>query len=274
MSVSNHGSALGEAIGNIIENALNDSIREITERLGYLYITTGPKNHKTNKNTKLLLYDDNGVGYSIDSVIANDKLQPLILLESKYIRYKKHNRDKGSWVCTAHQSLRKRYSSVRSSITILAGSWSSTSKAMMRGADITLFEIPFDSICDILEKHNIIFRWEEKDTKTPETSWGIYNQLPVSEHKLIGNEIIHPIIESLDIAIERILDDTIERTISYVQIQVFTNLGETKIFKFDVIQDALEFLQDVTNEELLDNKNSPTLFDTTLMLEDTTLDDF
>jgi len=59
-----------------------------------------------------------------------------------------------------------------------------------------------------------------------------------------------------------------------VEIQVFTNLGETKIFKFDLVQDALEFLQNVTNEELLDNKNSPTLFDTTLILEDTTLDDF
>jgi hypothetical protein len=114
MPVSNHGSALGEAIGNIIENALNNSIRGITESLGYIYVTKGLKNRTTGKETKLVLYDEYGVDYSIDSVIANDKLQPLILLESKYIRYKKHNRDKGSWVCTAHQSLRRRYSSVRS----------------------------------------------------------------------------------------------------------------------------------------------------------------
>jgi hypothetical protein len=161
-----------------------------------------------------------------------------------------------------------------SSITILAGNWSKNSKAMMRGADITLFEIPFDTICSILEKYNVMFDWDEKDQKTPENSWKIYNELSKSEIDLIGKEIINPIIDSLRDTIEKILDDTIERTISYVEIRVFTNLGETKIFKFDLIQDALEFLQNVNNEELLDNKDSPTLFENTSTIGTTSLDDF
>src|SRR5438874_7571969 len=147
--VSNPGSALGEAIGALIELALNRTLKPIAEANGRLYITAGPRNLKTGRDTKLLLKDSNGVEYQIDAIITNNRIQPLVLIESKYIRYTKHNRDKGSWVCTAHSSLRKRFPSVRSSIAVLAGSWSTTSKAMLRSADINLFEIPFDSICDM-----------------------------------------------------------------------------------------------------------------------------
>ena len=113
--VANPGSALGEAIGILIELAINKRLDPIAKQNNCIYITAGAKNPKTQLDTKLLLKDSNGIEYNVDAVIANTKLQPLILIESKYIRYKKHNRDKGSWVCTAHQSLRKRFSSVRSS---------------------------------------------------------------------------------------------------------------------------------------------------------------
>src|SRR6266498_820978 len=130
--ISNAASALGEAVGGLIEVALNRNLDEIATANGCIYISAGPRNPKTGKDTKLLLEDANGVEYHIDGVIANKRLQPLILIESKYIRYKKHNRDKGSWICTAHSSLRRRFSSIRSSIAILAGHWSKPSKAMMQ----------------------------------------------------------------------------------------------------------------------------------------------
>lgn len=44
------------------------------------------------------MYDQFGTEYKIDAVIANHAMQPIILFESKYLRYTKHNRDKGSWI--------------------------------------------------------------------------------------------------------------------------------------------------------------------------------
>jgi hypothetical protein len=89
----------------------------LKEKFGY--ITTGPVNPRTGKGARLILTDSNGNEYNVDSVIINNRFQPLVLVESKYIRYKKHNRDKASWICTAHTKLRQRYATVRKSIAVL-----------------------------------------------------------------------------------------------------------------------------------------------------------
>jgi hypothetical protein len=149
--VSNSGSAIGEAVGACMEKALENLLINIADKYQYHYITSGVKLTQSGKKAKKLLMSDNfGNQYDIDGIIANQSLQPLILFESKYLRYKKHNRDKGSWICMAHSAVRKRYHSIRSSIAILAGSWSQSSLTMMRSYDITIFIIPFELICQIL----------------------------------------------------------------------------------------------------------------------------
>ncbi len=96
---ANPGSAIGEAVGAEIEAALNHFLEQLAESTGHHFVCTGPRDTKTGKPRKLLMYDKFGTAYNIDSVIANESMQPVILIESKYIRYKKHNRDKGSWLC-------------------------------------------------------------------------------------------------------------------------------------------------------------------------------
>ena len=161
--IQNPGSALGEAIGANMEMALNRYLSELVAKYDCHLISKGKVNPKTGKHTKLLLFDNFGTNYNIDSVITNESMQPLILVEYKYIRYKKHNRDKGSWLCTAHNAVRRRYNSVRSSIAILAGSWSGTSLAMMKSHDINLFVIPFQKITELLKVYDIKFDWGEKE---------------------------------------------------------------------------------------------------------------
>ena len=156
-NVQNPGSALGEAIGAQMEIALNTYLTKVVNKYSCRLISKGQENPKTKKATKLLLYDNFGTAYNIDAVVANESMQSLILVEYKYIRYKKHNRDKGSWLCTAHNAIRRRYNSVRSSIAILAGSWSGSSIAMMKSHDINLFIIPFEKITALLKKQKIKF---------------------------------------------------------------------------------------------------------------------
>lgn len=259
--IQNPGSAIGEAIGAKMEIALNEYLKEFVDDFHCHLVSKGPLNPKTKKHKKLLLYDNFGTAYNLDAVVANEAMQPIILIEYKYIRYKKHNRDKGSWLCTAHNAVRKRYSSVRSSIAILAGNWSKSSQAMMKSHDVNLFMVPFDTICDLLREHNIEFDWGEKDRDTAVKSWNTYQELSEEEKLQIGRDMINIIKDDLEKAISKVLDDSIPREIEKVSIEIKTSIGEAKHFEFDTIDEAIEFLKDFGFEEIFDTSASLTLFD-------------
>lgn len=260
--VANPGSALGEAIGASMEAALESLLIKIADEYGYHYLTAGVRKTKAGKKVKKLLMSDNyGNEYDIDGVIANESMQPLIIFESKYIRYTKHNRDKGSWICTAHSAVRRRYHSIRSSIAILAGSWSGSSIAMMKSNDINIFQIPFTHIIDLLKAHNIDFAWGEKEREKARQAWRQYNRLSEREQQKIGEEMIAIIEPSLVPLIEKILDDTVEREIQRVVVEIISNLGEVKIFEFDLVEEAIAFLNQENLDRFFLTLNSVTLFD-------------
>jgi hypothetical protein len=255
--ITNYGSALGEAIGAEMEKSLNIFLSDLVENRGFHFISKSPIKGKK----KLLMYDKFGTPYNIDSVIANESMQPIILVESKYIRYKKHNRDKGSWVCTAHPALRKRYASIRSSIAILADSWSSSSVAMMKSYDINVFLIPFRRICELLAKHQIEFDWGEKDRNASQIAWERYSALTDAQRTNIGVEMINLIKADLQTLILSILDDQAERQVRTVSLEVHSNLGEVRAYEFATISEAVDFLNNTELKDMFIISDSLTLFD-------------
>lgn len=261
-SIVNPGSALGEAIGASMERALRTLLWEVADEYGCHYLTSGVRQTKAGiKAKKLLMFDNFGNEYDIDGVIANELMQPLILFESKYIRYKKHNRDKGSWVCTAHSSIRRRYHSIRSSIAVLAGNWSNSSIAMMESHDINIFLIPFNYICDVLANYGIEFDWGEKEQEKAYLAWEKYSQLTEREQNEIGQALVSTIIERLVKLIGAVLDDANPREIERVIIELVSNLGEVKVFEFDSVEDAVAFLTEQDLDALFVTSDSVTLFD-------------
>lgn len=95
IALKNHASALGEAIGDSMEKALEKLLIDVADKHDCYYLTSGVRSTKSGRKPKKLLMSDNfGNEYNIDGVLANQSMQPLIIFESKYIRYKKHNRDK------------------------------------------------------------------------------------------------------------------------------------------------------------------------------------
>lgn len=264
----NPGSALGEAMGACMEAALARFIEPIAYEHHSRLMTKGPINVKTGKHTKLLMFDEFGTKYSIDGVILNESNQPLILLESKYIRYKKHNRDKGSWICHAHGEVRRFYSSIRSSIAILAGNWSKTSLTMITSHNINVFLVPFETIVSVLAKRDIDFEWGEKDRHLAVEAWGKFTKLTESEIKKIGDEIIQGIKNPLKKLISDTLSNKTKRKIDRVAIEIHSNLGEVKRFDFNDINEALDFLEDFNLEEILDHSNSFTIFHTPNIQDD------
>jgi hypothetical protein len=263
-NVANPGSAIGEAIGASMEKALKNLLNDVADQYGCHYLTSGVRKTKAGKKAKKLLMSDSfGNEYDIDGVIANESMQPLILFESKYIRYKKHNRDKGSWVCTAHSAVRRRYQSIRSSIAILAGNWSKSSVAMMKSHDINIFLIPFDYICSLLKTHGIQFSWGEKEKEKAFLAWEKFNELSEYEQDQLGQSMIQVIEDNLLKRIEYILDDTIEREIEKVSLELVSNIGEVRAYEFGSVEEAIEFLQDEDLDSVFITGDSVTLFEPT-----------
>lgn len=259
--IQNPGSALGESIGAEMEKALNAFLTRLVESRSYHFLSKSPVTNKTGTQKKLLMYDRFGTAYNIDAVIANESMQPIILVESKYIRYKKHNRDKVSWVCTAHPAIRRRYQSIRSSIAVLAGNWSSTSLAMMRSFDINVFLIPFNRICELLESYEIDFDWDEKDRATATAAWSKYLTLTDDQKSRIGIEMVNAIQAQLEKLVLSILDDTVQREIDSVTIELHSNLGEVKAYEFSNVEEAVEFLNTAALKQVFISSDSLTLFD-------------
>ena len=260
--VENPGSAIGEAIGSCMEEALAEKLIEVADSYSCHYLTSGVRNTKSGVKVKKLLMSDNyGNEYDIDGVFANENMQPLILFESKYIRYKKHNRDKGSWICNAHSAVRRRYHSIRSSIAILAGNWSGSSQAMMKSYDINLFFIPFEFICELLLEVDIDFNWGEKEKEKAKSAWYKYNDLSNDKKKSIGKKMVALIEEDLISLIENILDESIEREIKKIVVEIVSSLGEVKLFEFNSVEEALDFLEQDNLKSLFLITDSLSLFE-------------
>jgi len=257
--VANPGSALGEAIGALLEAEIHRILKPLAEENGYIYVTTGPVNPRTGRSTKLILTDSDGNEFNIDSVIINNRFQPLVLVESKYIRYRKHNRDKASWICTAHAKLRQHYSTVRKSIAVLMGSWSRPSKRLLQSFDVELFEIPFDDICQTLKQRGIDYRWAEKDRQQAMESWRKFNRLSKYDRDQIAKELISTVGNQLQESLRMALDESVPRELDSVALVIRSNRGETYRYTFPALDQAIAFMQSFDEEENMGNSSAPSL---------------
>jgi hypothetical protein len=258
-TVANPGSALGEAIGALLENEIHRIMKPLAEERGCIYIAKGPVSSRTGRETKLILTDGDGNEYNIDSVIVNNRIQPLVLIESKYIRYKKHNRDKASWICTAHTKLRQRYVTVRRSIAVLMGSWSKPSKHLLQSFEVELFEIAFDDICKVLAQHNIDYRWAEKDRQKAMEGWETFCRLSERTREQIARSLIAKIESGLRGSLETALDESILRQVRSVSVVVRSNRRETFTHVFANLQQALDFMQAYDKDRDMDTSGAPSL---------------
>jgi hypothetical protein len=260
-NIANPGSTLGEAVGALIEAELNRVLRPIAENHDCVYVSSGRPNPRTGKPTKLLLKDISGNEFNIDAVIANQRMQPLVLIESKYIRYKKHNRDKGSWICTAHYSLRRSYPTVRSSLAVLAGNWSRSSKAMMNSFDVNLFEIGFPKIVQVLSTYGIDFNWGEKERDKAIDAWNQWQRLQDSDYARIAQILLEDIEPEIRQRLDTISSSTISRQIHQIELSIETTLGETRLYTFTSINDAIEFLENFEADSMLDTADGRNLWE-------------
>ena len=73
--------------------------------------------------------------------------------------------------------------------------------------------------------------------------------------------MIYSIKDSLEELVDNILDDSTEREISKVLVELISNSGEVKGHEFESVSEALEFLQQEDLKELFLTTDSYSLFD-------------
>jgi hypothetical protein len=218
----------------------------------------------------LLLKDAAGNEYNIDSVIVNARGQPLVLIESKYLRDTKHNRDKGSWICLAHYSLRRRFPTIRKSIAVLAGTWSGSSKAMMQSFDVSLFEVGFTKVAEVLASYDVDIEWDDKQPDKADKAMRALQKwrlLKPEQYTEIGRQLLSDIELLLSESLKETLDMAVPRKVSAVEITVGTNLGESRRYTFESMAAALAFLEQFDEAALLSD-DGPAIWDTQAIQED------
>lgn len=242
MTVSNSASALGEKVGHVLEAAVARNMIPVIQNLGF---DAGPEQMANGSNNK----------YSIDLVVRDKNKRPVILFETKYIRYKKHNRDKASWLCTAHYNLKKSHHSIRKLTAVLAGNWSEPSQEMMRSFGIEIVMVPFAKLVEVLRRYGVEFDWGEKDRDTPARSLVAFDRLSKAELNRIGDMFLDDIIEKLRRDAKSILQDdtSIDRRVSHVEVVLRTELNESILYEFDSVPDAIAKLASLTLDRPMSN---------------------
>lgn len=236
--VSNPGSALGEAVGKLFEMAIIEGLREEVEA----------RNH-TIRPAKLT--NGSGNSYQIDAVVFDDSGNPIIIIDPKYIRYTKHNRDKGSWLCVAHYNLRKTYPSIRKSIAVLGGRWSAPSKGLIRSFGVEILEVPFDKIAGVLAGRGIDFDWQESDRATARAAWETYATLDDRERENIASELISGILEQLKSDVILVLEtdiSAIPHRVSEVEVLLKTDQDEMLLLRFSSIANTLQAMAQLVSD--------------------------
>jgi len=245
----NYASKLGEAAGHAVEAEVQRIIQEVVEPHG-LYVDVGGARPGKRTGKKLLMVNDTGTEYQIDLAVENKAGDPLILVESKYIRYKKHNRDKASWTCGAHYKLRTTYPSVRKSVAVLMGQWSEPSKKLMNSFGVELVVIPFSHLVKVLGEYGIEFDWPEDDNKIAKRSWAKWEKLADVTKREIAQKILEPQAK----AIRKLVLDAIQaedvpvKNIEKVECLLQTAQGEYFVKKFKSAKDAAIYLLGLTRD--------------------------
>lgn len=183
-----------------------------------------------------------------------------MLVECKYIRYKKHNRDKASWTCVAHYKLRTTYPTVRKSIAVLVGDWTLPSRKLMRSFGIELVEVSFDTLARALKKEGIEFRWDEKDRDTPAQSVKLFEKLTTEAKQRIARNCLKDQRTTLEkLVIDAVSSSpTVPRSAKQIELLLKTNQDEYVLKKFTNVVDALTFLASLTaQKEDIGNIASP-----------------
>ena len=225
----NPASALGEAAGKLFESGVMQCLTPVVSDFQHTVSASRLKNGSENT-------------YQIDAVVFDSEDQPIIIVDPKYIRYTKHNRDKASWLCTAHYNLRKTYPTLRKSIAVLGGRWSKPSRSLLNSFGVEILEVPFDHFCEVLNEFDVKFDWHEKDRDTPVASLYEFQKLQPQQLNTIAENLVEPVSSRLSDSVSQVLSTSLANVphhVESVEILIKTDQNEMLLQQHGNIREAI-----------------------------------
>ncbi|MXZ06976.1 MAG: hypothetical protein F4Y75_05650 [Acidimicrobiia bacterium] len=236
--MSNPAAALGQEIGKLFEAFIVERLRPPVEERSH---TIEPQR----------MVNGTGNVYQIDAIISNSTGKPIMILDPKYIRYKKHNRDKGSWLCVAHYNLRKTYPTIRKTTAVLAGNWSKTSLDLIDSFGIEVITQEFSTMVEILGEYGIEFDWAEKDRTTPANSLAAFNRLRRGDKVSLAHSLTDGIMPKLTSSVLDVIEGTSESVrsrVTQVEVLLKTDRQEMLLLKYGSVADTISGLVDFMDD--------------------------
>ncbi len=121
MQDANPATKVGQLIGNAFEAVVIDTIRQYLNVKHPGFELQKPDEGKKSVQLSML----GGLSRQMDNVIvAKSSEDPIALLETKWLKDARHHNDKGAWILQLRE-VRKNYATIRGSVAILAGYWTS-----------------------------------------------------------------------------------------------------------------------------------------------------
>jgi len=120
--------------------------------------------------------DSHRLEHEIDFVIGTRK-QPLIILDSKYIKGQRHAREKANEIVNMLLAIQESNKSVKLSIAVIAGNFTSGSIRILEDRGIKVFHIPLDVLAGNMRKKGLIIDWADEDRTTSKNTWQVYKNL-------------------------------------------------------------------------------------------------
>lgn len=130
----------------------------------------------------------------------------------------------------------------------------------MESFDVSLFEVGFQRIVGVLARYGVDITWKEKERDKVIAAWQRWQQLSEDDYNEIARELLADIEPQLREVLATTLDTTVPREITEVELTIETNLGESRRYTFNTIQEAVEFLENFNEEEIMNAEDSPSIF--------------
>ena len=191
--------------------------------------------------------------WQIDGLVttASEPYLPLAIVDPKYIQRTKWCFDKGGWLCTAHPRLRETFATLRGSTALLAGRWSPDSIKVIEQQRIEVIRLGYEHIQEVMARHHIDMSWKDKDSDWAAIpAYEAFEKLPPDEKAVIPEELLKPIEGLLKTAVLEHLKGA-RRTLTHVDLELTTNLGEYLRLEAQSPRDVVDVLESTPIDDLM-----------------------
>ena len=248
------GSALGQAVGAMIERECMKAVRRVLPATHELW----SEEHMppAYRGTLLRVPDYTGKLWQIDGLVTNAKepLFPVAIVDPKYIQRTKWCYDKGGWLCTVHPQLRRTFSTLRGSVALLAGRWSPASIRVIEQHRIKVLRLPYEHIQEVMNSYGVNMGWRDEDSDWAAIpAFEAFSHLPPEDLARIPPQLMAPLVNELQGEVLGLLQGR-PRAIANIDLELTTNLGEYLRVEAKSLVDAKRLLDGLDLDEVLDRK--------------------